>query len=174
MGAACAAAALALSGCSTDPAAPLIPTPAMSATVLPSEARPVDDDGYPNILADPATVAGLPRSAGAIAAEEATLEAEGAATEAETRGLTQGSFAGNLARQGRNHVAETRRQIEASGRPALVSPPPLTPAAAQPQPAQPAPAVDPGRPIDPDAPLPRAVGVPPFSGNPVATDENEP
>ncbi|MEM9223100.1 MAG: hypothetical protein AAGB11_11955, partial [Pseudomonadota bacterium] len=109
-----------------------------------------------------------------ITAEENALEAEGRRTAAAASAINTGSSAAALAARGRNHVAETRAAIIAQARPPTDEPPRLlngnqTPGAVS-QPSAGEPTVDPGRPLDPDDPLPRAVGVPPFSGDPVAPD----
>lgn len=166
--------AAALSGCALDPSMPLIPTPERKATILPSEAPERRPDGYANILADPATVAGLPRQPESVAAEEAALASRGARTVAAAAAVSGPSAVAALQARGRDHVAETRSAIERSGRPqsADASRALATPAAtaAAPAPVTAAPARDPGRPLDPDEPAPRAVGVPPFAGSGVATD----
>ena len=162
-------AALLVTGCTMQPGAPLIPTPERQATVLPSEAPEKTPDGFANILADPATVAGLPRSQASIAREEASLRSEAARTEAAGRRVSTTSSVASLQARGRDHVAETRAAIEAGARPQddnAASPPPLVP---QPVPVvatapTPAPAV----PIDPDETAPRAVGVPPYDATGVA------
>lgn len=152
-----------LAACTMDPAAPLIPMPERQATVLPSEAARMTADGFPNVLADPVSVAGLPRPERTIAAEEAALEAERRRTQAATAGLGGPRFAGALARRGATHVEEARRAIEATGRPQV---PGIQDAAldAVPAPAAADPPPEPSRPVDPAEPLPRAVGVPPFTG----------
>ncbi|MCF3932367.1 hypothetical protein L1787_02925 [Acuticoccus sp. M5D2P5] len=155
-----------LAGCGMDPAAPLIPTPKQQATVLPTEVAAVNEDGFPNILADPVSVAGLPRSSRSVAAERDAVAAEGARTATQARRLAaSGGPATDLASRGRNHVEETRRKIEASGRPqqaAAAAPQPATvPAATAPAPDE---AVDIGRPLSPDEPQPRAVGAIPPQG----------
>ncbi|GAB5378377.1 MAG: hypothetical protein AcusKO_48390 [Acuticoccus sp.] len=165
---------IALAGCVADPAMPLIPTPQRQATVLPSEAPETTPDGFANILADPATVAGLPRPAASIAREENALRADGAATARAAGGIrTSGSVAALEAR-GRNHVAETRAAIEAGARPQEPGAVPQTLSAAPPagatgtDSAVSAASQDPGVPLDPAAPEPRAVGGPPFTGSTVA------
>lgn len=162
-----AAAALASAGCMSDPAAPLIPTKARPATALPTEVSALDADGYPNVLADPSSVPGLPRTARSVASAEAALVTEARRNEAATAGIRRPSFADDLSRRARTHVDEARRAIEATGRPSvpgiqdveLLEGPALRSGA---QPAASAPA--PARPLDPDEPLPRAVGVPRFRG----------
>lgn len=151
-------------GCTVDPSMALIPTPQPRATVLPSEAPEQTPDGFANILADPATVAGLPRRPDSIAREEETLRAEGAATVAATSRIRSTGSVAALQERGRNHVAETRAAIEAGARPQdpdAPAPPPLAAlpgtAAAAPAAPEPGPAV----PLDPDAPPPRQVGGPP-------------
>jgi len=146
---------------------PLIPTPQPAATILPSEAPEKTADGFANILADPATVAGLPRSTRSIEAEEAALRADGAGTATAARGIGTTSSVGALQSRGRNHVAEARAAIEASGQPQDGTPAVPAPGAATPG-ATPAAPADPGVPVDPDAPAPRPVGVAPFTGSGVA------
>lgn len=158
--------AISVGGCAIDPAMPLIPTPQRGATILPSEAPEHTADGFANILADPVTVAGLPRSEKSIADEEAALRADGAGTAAAARGISTSGSAEALRARGRNHVAETRAAIEASGRPGAGAAVDLSPAAATP--AATAAPVDPGVPVDPDEPAPRSVGVTPFTGSGVA------
>ncbi|WMS42875.1 hypothetical protein RDV64_00285 [Acuticoccus sp. MNP-M23] len=158
-------------GCVQDPGAPLIPLPERPATVLPNQAAARNADGFPNILADPATVPGLPRPAAAVAADEAALAGRGARTAAAARSISTTSSAAAIAARGRNHVAEARAQIAASGRPQTGNPAPAAlPATAAPAtaPTTAAPAENPGVPIDPEAPLPRPVGVTPFTGESVA------
>ena len=165
-------------GCSFDPAAPLIRTPDRVATVSPSQAPERSADGFANILADPVTVAGLPRHEREIAAEQSQLEADARRAERATAGIATTSSVAALQARGRDHVAEARAAIEASGReqaqgagPASAAVLPgsaaaLTPAAAQ-STASTA-AVDPGKPLDPAAPQPRTVGGPSFTGSAVA------
>ncbi|MEM8664878.1 MAG: hypothetical protein AAGF49_12255 [Pseudomonadota bacterium] len=164
--------AVPLAGCMTDPAAPLIPTPDRQATVLPTEVRALDPDGYPNVLSDPSPVAGLPRTQRSIAASEAALDAERRASQAEVAGIRGSNFAGELARRGRVHAAEARRAIEATGRPSV---PGVQDAALRELPSGPgatapsegaASQPTPSRPLDPNEPRPRPVGVPPFRGEP--------
>jgi len=160
-----------VAGCVQDPGAPLIPLPERPATVLPREAAERNADGFPNILADPVTVAGLPRPAGEVAADEAALAARGAATASAARSIRTGGSAAALAARGRDHVAEARATIAASGRPQTQSAAPQAASAASPatgaSSAETAPAA-PGVPLDPEAPLPRPVGVTPFTGESVA------
>jgi len=156
-------------GCSLDPGMPLIPTPSPPATVLPADVPPVRPDGYPNILADPARMPGLPRPAAAVEADVASVAARGRGAEAAAASISAGAAAAELARRGRTHVEETRRAIEAGARPRSDAPPRLSdlPPAAVPV------AADPGRPITADDPLPRPVGPAPFLGNEVAREAGE-
>ncbi|MEM8550812.1 MAG: hypothetical protein AAGF45_00385 [Pseudomonadota bacterium] len=155
-----------LAGCVAEPGAALIPLPERPATVLQSEAPEATPDGFANVLADPATVAGLPRTPKEIAAQERALAHEGAATAALARGIPTTSNAAALAAEARNAVARTRARIRAQARNGAPGEPVRTTVGDASVPAEPAPAqpVDPGRPIDPSEPLPRAVGVPPFTG----------
>ncbi|UOM33057.1 hypothetical protein [Acuticoccus sp. I52.16.1] len=176
-------AGLAVSGCTMDPAAPLIPLPQRPATVLPSEAPAQTADGFPNILADPASVPGLPREPKGVEAAKQMVAAEGAASRARTARIDRSSFAGDLTARAATQREEMRRRIEASSSAAGTSVAPSNPeevrnriasgskrgagAAAQPG-ASPEPQVDAGRPLDPGAAPPRSVGPEPFSGAPVA------
>ncbi|MBJ3776535.1 flagellar biosynthesis protein FlhF [Acuticoccus mangrovi] len=117
-------ATLALVACSADPGAPLIPTPERMASVSPSQVAPVRADGFPNILADPATAPGLVRPAARNEADQADLEARGRQLAAATRGLAGPSNAAALAARGRQHVADAKREIEAGARPQEEAPPP--------------------------------------------------
>ena len=99
-----------------DPAAPLIPLPQRPATVLPAQAPERQANGFANILADPTPVAGVPRSEATRAAGRASLAQEGRAAQAETSRLPPASFAGALRERSRDHVADARRAIEATGR----------------------------------------------------------
>ena len=111
-----AALAMGLAGCSLEPSAPLVRLPERPATVLPSEVPATRADGFPNILADPATVAGLPREPAAVERGVATLAAEGRTARTRTAGIARGGAADALRRRGRTHVEEARRAIAASGR----------------------------------------------------------
>jgi hypothetical protein len=126
----------------------------------------VRPDGYANVLADPATVPGLPRRSAEVAADKAVLAARGAGAEAATAGIEPGGTAAWLRRRGRTHVEETRREIEAKARPQSDAPPRMSdlPPAALPLPAAKVAAVEEGRgrPVDPLAPEPRSVGLRPF------------
>ncbi|MEM7692933.1 MAG: hypothetical protein AAF318_00665 [Pseudomonadota bacterium] len=154
-----------LAGCSTDPFSPVVDVAHRPATILPSQAPEKRADGFANILADPAPVAGLPRTPHEIAADEAAVAAEGAHLEARAASLSGGSQAAALSARGRSHVAATKAAIEASARPAN---PALLPRA-EPLPApQNRAARAPGEPVDPNTPLPRTVGGPAFLGDPVA------
>lgn len=159
-------------GCGLEPGAPLVSLREPPATVLPSEVPPIRaDDGFPVILADPATVAGLPRPAAEVAAEQARLEAQGATADARAARLTNApSNVAALEARGRNHVEETRRRIEASGQPQTSAAPRELPAVAAAPRAIDGEPPDPiaAEPLDPDAPAPRAVGAP--SLIPVAAD----
>ncbi|MEM0907854.1 MAG: hypothetical protein AAGJ94_10855 [Pseudomonadota bacterium] len=150
-----------------DPSAALIPLPEPMATILPADAPERRPDGFANILADPATVPGLPRDPRRVAADEAQLAAEGRATERTVSGINTASTASVLAARGRTHVAAARAEIERSGRPQSGLPPRDAQLGTT-APTPPSPPVDPGRPLNPDDPLPRAVGVPPFQGNAIA------
>jgi hypothetical protein len=163
--------------CGMEPGAPLISLREPPATVLPSEVPPVRaDDGFPVILADPATVAGLPRPPDEIAAVQASLESRGAVTEATAARVARApSNVAALEERGRTHVEETRRRIEASGQPQTSEAPRDLPAAVAtpraPAAIPPAVAVAPepaAAPLDPDAPAPRTVGGAPLV--PVTTD----
>ncbi|WP_139312792.1 hypothetical protein [Acuticoccus yangtzensis] len=168
--------AAALSGCTVDPAAPLIPLSPRPATMLPADAPPQTADGFPNILSDPANVSGLPRDPDDVAATKQAVAAEGAYSKARTGAINKQSFAGELSARGRSQVEEARQRIAASGRGAGPAP-----AAADPEevrnriasgssrtpPAADA-APDAGRPVDPAEPQPRAVGPQPFADETVA------
>lgn len=86
------------------------------ATILPSEAAPVTDDGFPNVLSDPAPVAGLPRSASSIAKDVAAVDRQRQASQAKTASIGAAGSAAELARRARTHAEEARRIIEQSGR----------------------------------------------------------
>jgi len=160
----------ALAGCVADPGAALIPLPERQATILPSEAPERTADGFANILADPATVPGLPRRPSEVKANEAALAAEGARTEAAAARIDTTGSAAALAAHGRRHAEEARAAIEASGRPA--SDASDAPFMRGPAPDAAPPGADaaaaPGEPLDPAEAPPRSVGVPPFTGPPVA------
>lgn len=162
--------ALLATGCTMQPGDPLIPTPDRQATVLPSEAPERTPDGFANILADPVTVGGLPRSQSSIQREEAALRGDAARTEAAASRISTTSSVSSLQARGRDHVAEARAAIEAGARPQgedLSQVQPATAGTAAPAAAAPAPQSE-AVPIDPDETAPRAVGVPPFAGEGVA------
>lgn len=156
---------LVLAGCVGEPGAPLIPVPPRPATVLQADAPETTPDGFANVLADPASVPGLPRTPAEVRSEERALAAQGARTAALARGLPTGSNAAAIAAEGRDAVERTRARIRAQALNTPQEGAPVRTQAVAPQPAaasaQP---VDPGRPIDPAEPAPRAVGVPPFQG----------
>ncbi len=179
--------AVALPGCTVDPAAPLIPLPQRPATVLPSEAPQQTADGYPNILADPASVPGLPRDPRTVEEGKRQVAAEGAASKARTAAIDRASFAGDLQARAASQREATRRRIEASSNAGGGSAAPSNPedvrnriasggqrapretdpAGARTEPSA-APQALPGAPLDPNAAPPRTVGPEPFSGAPVA------
>lgn len=162
------AALLVASGCSLDPGMPLIPTPSRPATALPADVPPVQPDGYPNILADPATVPGLPRPAAAVEAEAEAVAARGRRTDAAAASIPRDGDAAALALRAETHVEETRRIIEEGARPPTDAPPRLSDLPPAALPVSAVAQSDPGRPVSADDPLPRPVGVPPFLGNEVA------
>jgi hypothetical protein len=157
------AVAAAVSGCGADPGMPLIPTPTRSATALPADVPPVRQDGFPNLLADPVTVQGLPRPDAAVEEDAAFVAARAQAAEAAAASIPRDGGAAELRRRGRTHVAETRRAIEAGARPQSDMPPrqsDLPPAAIS------APEItEPARALREDDPVPRLVGEGVFTGN---------
>ncbi|WP_018697747.1 hypothetical protein [Amorphus coralli] len=65
-------AALALSGCSSQPGAPLLGAKSAPPIPAPATDNPVRADGYPNPLVDPVTIDGTPLTA----AEQAQLQTD--------------------------------------------------------------------------------------------------
>ncbi|WP_157961923.1 hypothetical protein [Acuticoccus kandeliae] len=138
---------------------------------MPTAVPETTENGYPNVLSDPTTVGGLPRTARSVAAERNAMEAERTSTQASARRLASaGGPSTDLSQRARTHVEETRRAIEASGRqqdeglsrlgdPAGAKGTNTASAMAAPPPTV---AADPGRVLSPDEPQPRAVGVPPL------------
>lgn len=183
--------AAALGGCYADPAAPLIPLPQQPATVLPSEAPTQTADGFPNILADPGAVPGMPRDPRGVDEEKAAVASRGAHSRARTAQINRTSFAGSLQSKAAREADAVRARIAATGQGGDSPVQPSDPnevrqriasgssrpsasgtatgqpgAGAAPQPGTPQ--ADPGRPIDPNAAAPRAVGPDPYPGAPVA------
>ncbi|WP_146620097.1 hypothetical protein [Acuticoccus sediminis] len=165
--------AVTLSGCYTDPAAPLIPLPEQPATVLPSQAAAKTEDGFPNIWADPASVPGVPRDPHKVEQAKKAVAAEGAYSRARTASIDRGSFAAEMRAKANAQTEDMRRRIQASSSSAGDAVAPSNPddvrdriAAGSSREtlsdgqseASPAPQVDPGRPINPDEPAPRTVG----------------
>ena len=148
---------LSLAGCSLDPSTPLIPLPQRQATVLPSEVPATNPDGFANVLADPTNAAGLPRSPSEVEGAERAVASEGAVTAARAGQLARrGSAVGALQQRARTHVADTQARSMAGAKPIDPNAQPTTLAPAQVAPLEATP-VDPGQPIDPDAPVPRTV-----------------
>ena len=162
-----------LSGCTVDPAAPLIPLPSRPATVLPADAPTQTADGFPNILADPANVPGLPREPRGVEETKAAVASRGVSSQARTAAIDRRSFAAGMKAQADRRAEDIRRRIAASSRAVGEAPEASDPQAVRdriasgstrPEPpparpgASPAPQADPGRPIDPDEVPPRAVG----------------
>lgn len=178
--------AVALGGCYADPAAPLIPLPEQPATVLPSEAPRQTADGFPNILADPGAVPGMPRDPDGVDAQKTAVAGRGAASQARTAQINRTSFAGALQSKATRDREAVRARIAASSQGVAATVPPSDPeevrrriasGSSRPAPEQPGASAapqaatgqsDPGQPIDPNAPAPRAVGPEPYPGATVA------
>ncbi|MEM6847938.1 MAG: hypothetical protein AAF580_07670 [Pseudomonadota bacterium] len=140
-----------------DPSTPLIPLPQRQATMLPSEVQAINPDGFANVLAGPTNAAGLPRSQAEVDGAERAVASDGAVTAARAGQLAgRSSSVGAMQQRGRTHVAQTQARIRAGAKPMdpNAEPTALAPGPVAPQAAAP---VDPGRPIDPDAPVSRPV-----------------